>query len=134
MGYKNKCYSINLTFFLFTVDMFFHNFDVCIFTKTTAVLYNYILIPDIVKFIVFIVSMIFAINLTKRFYVNCGFSQKYNALIRNFIHYLFTDKKSKRVSAATRYKVEKKVGLRELHVLRIFFHLLFHSAYKIKYR
>ena len=36
MRYKNRCYSINLTYILFTVDVLFslisfHHFDVCIF-------------------------------------------------------------------------------------------------------
>ena len=42
-------------------DIFFHNADVCIFAKTTA-LFNYIFIQD--KSIVFTVSMKFAINRT----------------------------------------------------------------------
>ena len=52
---------------VFTVDMLFyltffpHNADVCIFAKTTA-LFNSIFIQD--KFIVFTVSMKFAINRT----------------------------------------------------------------------
>ena len=57
---------INKMYFLFTVDMlfyltFFHNADVCIFAKTTA-LFNYIFIYD--KSNVFTVSMKFAINRT----------------------------------------------------------------------
>lgn len=50
-----------------------------------------------------------------------------NALIRNFIYHLFTDKKSKRVSAATRYKVEKKVG----NFFIVFFSLCLQNKVKL---
>ena len=65
---RRRCYYINLAYFiLFTVNMlfsfinFFHNVDVCIFAKTTALL-NYILKED--KCIVFTVSMKFTIILS----------------------------------------------------------------------
>ena len=62
---RNQVLLINMMYFLFTVYMvfslifFFHNSDVCIFAKTTALILfiNYIFMQDIS--IVFIVSMKF---------------------------------------------------------------------------
>ena len=47
MLYETSCYSINLTYFLFTIDMsislnLFHNVVVCIFEKKNTTLFYYI--------------------------------------------------------------------------------------------
>ena len=56
--HKHDAFSVYCWHFIF-FDLFFHDADVCIFAKTTA-LFSYIFIQE--KLIVFTVSMKFAIN------------------------------------------------------------------------